>query len=973
MKKRNKRQERKPDAKNVTKTNSAETSGRDVTKSRSRSGGRRSLSSLLRLTSSRSTSEDGGGECNVDTETSGDGTRIDPRVNPRGHLQRMTVREALLYNRQRGRSPNRRALKLEKTLLNDDTRSSLSSSVPNLLEQISGQETHLASRQDYVKAGATLPRPKRNRTHTNENNNFKLLQSLGTKDCIQKQNAHPLDKQKYMINLKRSESRDNTPDLFSKEGRITLQTHSKPNHVQDNDASSSSRRRHESLSQFLALRDTSPPCSRSPSATRRTPAACERPTTKPLPTPDVHTGSQTSIQEAFNIQKCMATENNIRHPNNDGLQRVDQGRTPDAIYQDSAHGSKMRQRGTYVSPRRFTRSRSSVSSNVSDGASKDQAPATTPVSVEVPGAAHYQRQFSRASQRSVPGKTTQDTKDEFTLTDYDLYCMAHVDVMTQTDTLDHLLTRQEKTSTVEMSVQYDPADFGGESRSTDNDVDKGGIQKCIVVLDENHSSLLNRQRVDSAFKPIQSAKSVQPPDLKESVASHSLPDLTLVGKKSKKKDKSGKGRKGDSFNESDKRLVRSKTEKHKKEHKKGKNRKQRHSSEERLLKSHHEEEEPCSVTKQAPDASDTSLQKQTSRSRKKSRSSVRKAGKDKNKPHAPKRCASLGNVIEVRKEKESSQSAGLRKNDDLSRSLNSIHKKADKTVVDKISINKKESNDNDTKEAELPKPKLSLVAIVALKAKLARYKKAKQAEKSKQAENNEDENVNNFDGNADTTDLNIAKVYYDNEINTSIGKLSEKDGTDPEIQDLVYEKRISFARFPDDTMSEEELIKQRQRNTRLTNRRKSKVRQRQKKVINCCKKFVAFLFSHIGLCSLVVAYCILGGVIFKRLEGNQELQKKREMMELRQNYTVRIHRLAFEKTFTKSSSEDFKKNVDSILKEFSGSVYKQTKEAGWDGKDIYTGGDNSSEAQPEQWSYPSSLLYAITVMTTIGKSCSQYH
>ena len=155
------------------------------------------------------------------------------------------------------------------------------------------------------------------------------------------------------------------------------------------------------------------------------------------------------------------------------------------------------------------------------------------------------------------------------------------------------------------------------------------------------------------------------------------------------------------------------------------------------------------------------------------------------------------------------------------------------------------------------------------------------------------------------------------------------------------------------------MIKQRQRNTRLTSRRESKVRQRQKKVISCCKQFIAFLFSHIGLCSLVVAYCILGGFIFQKLEGANELKKKKEMIKVREEYRDKISRLAIESTLTKESREQFRIEVDKLLLNYSIKIHRETKEAGWDG------GDDSVEL--EQWSFPSSLLFAITVMTTIGK------
>lgn len=39
-----------------------------------------------------------------------------------------------------------------------------------------------------------------------------------------------------------------------------------------------------------------------------------------------------------------------------------------------------------------------------------------------------------------------------------------------------------------------------------------------------------------------------------------------------------------------------------------------------------------------------------------------------------------------------------------------------------------------------------------------------------------------------------------------------------------------------------------------------------KQCISCWKKFIAFLFSHIGLTCLVTAYTIFGGYIFKTIE-----------------------------------------------------------------------------------------------------------
>lgn len=38
----------------------------------------------------------------------------------------------------------------------------------------------------------------------------------------------------------------------------------------------------------------------------------------------------------------------------------------------------------------------------------------------------------------------------------------------------------------------------------------------------------------------------------------------------------------------------------------------------------------------------------------------------------------------------------------------------------------------------------------------------------------------------------------------------------------------------------------------------------------CCKMFWKFMFSHIGLCAMVVLYCVAGGFIFEHLEKANE-------------------------------------------------------------------------------------------------------
>lgn len=53
-----------------------------------------------------------------------------------------------------------------------------------------------------------------------------------------------------------------------------------------------------------------------------------------------------------------------------------------------------------------------------------------------------------------------------------------------------------------------------------------------------------------------------------------------------------------------------------------------------------------------------------------------------------------------------------------------------------------------------------------------------------------------------------------------------------------------------------------------------------RRVKNCLRTFLAHLFSHIGLCILVVGYAIAGAAIFEQLESGYE----NEQMKIRHKY-----------------------------------------------------------------------------------------
>lgn len=985
-------------------------------KSRSRSRGRRPLSALFRKSSAldESTESQNKNEVNDSEETTADipVSDINPRTDPRGHLQRMTVREALKYNRDRGRSPNRRALKLEKTLLNEGHRSSkesLSTSLPDLLDQISdGIEEKREGIQNEVKGGATLPRVRKRGVVSLERPAF-----LDDTDNANK--MLPLDKRKYIIQTGSTEDMD--PENGDQESignkRSSIHSHATGDSgpVSNINLPIDNRRR-DSLKQLLHLRETNlessvlPADNKAEQLTRVVPdlpdiSISKSTTQESLLQPvicsdvfaEVHYNDRVGLRADDKLHNVPAqmVEKDIKTNENEGLvrqQKVDR--------QISSERDRSR-RSSYVSPRRFSRaSRSSEISNKSSlsdtsGLSvtmtNSEPIAQKTVAFSESPTGKYQRQFSRDSRKSVTNDISPPKVmvNKETNTDNELILSRYVDSATQT---------------VDKTPQYVDAmcQKSDDAGASENEESLGSQSEMVLPKDNNDHKLevvkveqnkgdasrrLVRRSVDSAFKPIKVDKARKRSEIIVDNTIEQLPDLSeniseANNKSSKKKSKKSKDKRRKS-SASNKHRV-SETDEVFTENKPQEQENKKSSKERKISRHSRELKVEAENSKNMP---------REHRPKRRSRSLVRNLSKGKGdkSPRKAGRAASLSQVFQPKESlrKEDIEQTRLLGKSNMSRSLSSLNKESNETFqesLQKLKSDKKKKHSNGTSKH----PKLSLAAIVTLKARIARMKKSRKGSKEKEEHEEKgkvkdeetdipkDQNHDNNDDLDINDDLNTAKVFYENEINTSIGKSTNSieiiEASDQEVKDIVYEKRLQFASpYCNEPMTEEELIKQRQRNTRLTSRRESKVRQRQKKVISCCKKFIAFLFSHIGLCSLVVAYCILGGFIFKELEGPHEMQKKREITVLRQNFTEMIHRLAFETTLTKGNRDIFKTEVNAILRDFSVIIQKQTKEAGWDGQEVKNETKNGTgPVEPEQWSYPSSLLYAITVMTTIGES-----
>lgn len=134
-----------------------------------------------------------------------------------------------------------------------------------------------------------------------------------------------------------------------------------------------------------------------------------------------------------------------------------------------------------------------------------------------------------------------------------------------------------------------------------------------------------------------------------------------------------------------------------------------------------------------------------------------------------------------------------------------------------------------------------------------------------------------------------------------------------------------------------------------------KLRERRKKQVRnlkqCCKRFFAFLFSHIGLSALLVGYTSIGGLMFLAIEGEQEKIRNEEIQQ--EINSTKSELLSV--ILNSKNKSDVRMKIDNFLHNYTQFVLSAVIDKGWRGKN------------ETNWSFSGSILYAVTVITTIGK------
>ena len=120
------------------------------------------------------------------------------------------------------------------------------------------------------------------------------------------------------------------------------------------------------------------------------------------------------------------------------------------------------------------------------------------------------------------------------------------------------------------------------------------------------------------------------------------------------------------------------------------------------------------------------------------------------------------------------------------------------------------------------------------------------------------------------------------------------------------------------------------------------------------RAFVAFVFSKVGICVLVIGYLLVGAVMFQNLEGPDEEKKRYEMEHFRSESVKLLWKTTEE--FNTLHPKNWTLKVSHLIQEYQERIILEARK-GYEGSDI----------PDPKWTFTGSLLYSITVITTIGK------
>lgn len=94
-----------------------------------------------------------------------------------------------------------------------------------------------------------------------------------------------------------------------------------------------------------------------------------------------------------------------------------------------------------------------------------------------------------------------------------------------------------------------------------------------------------------------------------------------------------------------------------------------------------------------------------------------------------------------------------------------------------------------------------------------------------------------------------------------------------------------------------------------------------------------FLFSHIGLCILVMGYALLGAALFQWLESDNARKARRHINLEKKNLVLKLWNITYLPMILRA--DEWKHQASGNLREFTASMVQLVQKRGYDGELIF--------------------------------------
>ncbi|KAG7310157.1 hypothetical protein JYU34_004710 [Plutella xylostella] len=124
------------------------------------------------------------------------------------------------------------------------------------------------------------------------------------------------------------------------------------------------------------------------------------------------------------------------------------------------------------------------------------------------------------------------------------------------------------------------------------------------------------------------------------------------------------------------------------------------------------------------------------------------------------------------------------------------------------------------------------------------------------------------------------------------------------------------------------------------------------KIKDCLRKFIAFMFTQVGVGALVVCYAILGAASFMHIEKDNPDEQLEDVRRLRHSCAEKLWNITVDVNLFNETLWEL--NIDEALKVFQNNITNA----------VHLGYNGKSSA--DIWSFPAALMYSLSVFTMIG-------